>query len=444
MGRNKHKRLQYTAEDLVAAKKTVAEGISIRKAAKQYGVPISTLRHKIFHNQDTLNPFLKKAVLTNNEELALYNWIVTSAQRGYPRSASQIMEQAARIANHPNLERENKFPNGLPSKSWLFRFLHRMGILKGTKANYVSVATASVTEIGLRSYFNRIETYLKDNFMAHCMYYPHQIGNADETALPLVPHNTTVYVGNEKTHSQNIQTKLKTSNIKAKKVSHVDNKSNMTVNFTALADGTFLKPFILFPYERIPANVKESLSSCNNITYSKSTTGWMNQETFIQYLLEVVIPYVKSTKIIGYFILFVDGHKSHLSLEASELCMEHSIVLITLFPNSTFILQPLDVNVFGPLKAMWNAFLLRKDHNFEGCATKLNFGPILDSFVDQKKEPLKRFVQDGFQRTGIYPWNIDAVEFEKLLPECRQNKKVNTPDNNCVVIEFETGKQTFI
>lgn len=56
-------------------------------------------------------------------------------------------------------------------------------------------------------------------------------------------------------------------------------------------------------------------------------------------------------------ILYVDGHKSHETLEAIELCIEHKIILDLLPPHTTHILQPLDVGYFKPFKAYWNAEL---------------------------------------------------------------------------------------
>ena len=52
-------------------------------------------------------------------------------------------------------------------------------------------------------------------------------------------------------------------------------------------------------------------------------------------------------------MLFIDGHRSHLTIETSNLCSQYGIVLVALYPNSTHILQPADVSVFKPLKDGW-------------------------------------------------------------------------------------------
>lgn len=45
--------------------------------------------------------------------------------------------------------------------------------------------------------------------------------------------------------------------------------------------------------------------------------------------------------------------KSHLTLHLSDFCSANGIELIALYPNSTHILQPMDLAVFRPLKVAW-------------------------------------------------------------------------------------------
>ena len=52
-------------------------------------------------------------------------------------------------------------------------------------------------------------------------------------------------------------------------------------------------------------------------------------------------------------LVFADGHKSHLSLETADFCAAKQIILVALYPNSTHMLQPLDVSFFKALKGHW-------------------------------------------------------------------------------------------
>lgn len=49
-------------------------------------------------------------------------------------------------------------------------------------------------------------------------------------------------------------------------------------------------------------------------------------------------------------ILYADNHSSHLTMPLAKFCKEKQIELIGLYPNSTHIIQPLDVGLFHVLK----------------------------------------------------------------------------------------------
>ena len=51
-----------------------------------------------------------------------------------------------------------------------------------------------------------------------------------------------------------------------------------------------------------------------------------------------------------YQMLIVDSHASHVSTEFIRFAKENKIVCLCLPAHSTYLLQPLDVGVFGPLK----------------------------------------------------------------------------------------------
>ncbi|CAH1983152.1 unnamed protein product [Acanthoscelides obtectus] len=52
-------------------------------------------------------------------------------------------------------------------------------------------------------------------------------------------------------------------------------------------------------------------------------------------------------------VLFLDGHKSHLTYELSLLCNDLNIEVIAFYHNATRILKPCDVAVFRPIQMGW-------------------------------------------------------------------------------------------
>lgn len=64
-------------------------------------------------------------------------------------------------------------------------------------------------------------------------------------------------------------------------------------------------------------------------------------------------PWLIQQKLILLVVLFLDGHRSHISLPLTTFCKEKGIELVALLPNSTHVLQPVDVAVFRPVKGSW-------------------------------------------------------------------------------------------
>ena len=48
--------------------------------------------------------------------------------------------------------------------------------------------------------------------------------------------------------------------------------------------------------------------------------------------------------------LFINGHRTHLTYQLSELCSELSTILIFLYPNTQRLFLPLAVATFRPQK----------------------------------------------------------------------------------------------
>ncbi|XP_072398070.1 uncharacterized protein [Diabrotica undecimpunctata] len=125
-------------------------------------------------------------------------------------------------------------------------------------------------------------------------------------------------------------------------------KENVTTVFTVNAGGKFAPPLTLFYYNRIPSAVCKAAPKGWGL--GKSETGWMTAECFFEYFSNVFVSFLKEYQIEFPVLVFLDRHKSYLTLYLSKFCRENQIILIALPPNATHILQPLDFSVFGPIK----------------------------------------------------------------------------------------------
>ena len=117
--------------------------------------------------------------------------------------------------------------------------------------------------------------------------------------------------------------------------------------------------------------------------YSVSDSGWMEAANFKQWFAKMFIPAVKHLTTKHPVLLAFDGHHSHISLDLIKLARENSIHLLCLPPHTTH-LQPLDVSVFDPVKAVWKKIL--KQHQIETCSgtvTKEDFPALVAQLWDQ-------------------------------------------------------------
>lgn len=156
---------------------------------------------------------------------------------------------------------------------------------------------------------------------------------------------------------------------------------------------------------------------------------WITKEVFYKFIANVFHPYLLSNNIELPVILYADDYKTHLNFHLSQLCSHLQIELIALYPNATRILQPADVAAFLPLKIGWRKTLRKwqNEYNNQGI-TKLNFAPVLNEAVIMSLK--LQILVNGFKACGVYPFNPDAVNYDKCLSAKGNN--VNTQNKRSV------------
>ena len=107
--------------------------------------------------------------------------------------------------------------------------------------------------------------------------------------------------------------------------------------------------------------------------YSISGKGWMEKDVFLCFLNDLNT-YLDEQHISKPIVLFMDGHASHLTLQAAEFCAEHQILLYCLPAHLSHILQPLDVGVFSSMKEAWGKEVRKWQKKHPGVTLqKINF-----------------------------------------------------------------------
>ena len=155
--------------------------------------------------------------------------------------------------------------------------------------------------------------------------------------------------------------------------------------------------------------------------YSTTDSGWMDSETFIAFLQSFDL-YLSNNGIQRPALLLVDGHSTHCTQTAATFCHDHSIILYCLIAHSSHITQPLDVGVFGPMKAAYRKVVSTWQlENPDRVPSKHHFPEIF--FKTWQQSAIAANCQSGFRHTGIYPF-MDTLALERfptILEEQHEN-----------------------
>ena len=114
-------------------------------------------------------------------------------------------------------------------------------------------------------------------------------------------------------------------------------------------------------------------------------------------------------------LLLFDGHLTHLSATTLELTLAENISLVKLPAHCTYVLQPLDVLCFSPLKAHYEKFLTEFVHQ-PGGRQKLTKPALcnLIASIWKKGLPVENMIT-GFKNTGTFPVGANKYKISRLV-----------------------------
>nr|XP_047133857.1 MFS-type transporter clz9-like [Hydra vulgaris] len=169
---------------------------------------------------------------------------------------------------------------------------------------------------------------------------------------------------------------------------------------------------LLFVFPKVKFHdyiIKEESPGCVGFA---NPSGWMNSDIFIEWIKHFVRYSNWSHE--SLVLLLLDSHKSHISVRALDLAIQHVIAMLSFPPHCTHKLQPLGRTVFGPFKWFYNA----------ACDNWMVTNPRLMTIYDIVsivREPYTKVfspsnIQRGFQVAGIEPFNPEIYKDDEYLP----------------------------
>ncbi|XP_069358266.1 uncharacterized protein [Maniola hyperantus] len=349
-------------------------------------------------------------VLGREIEEKLSKWLINMAKCGFPLTKQDLIESVSKIIRDSGIK--NPFKEGKPGDTWYHNFLKRHPEISIRVPEGINNARAAVTETRIRSWFKELRDYMASIAALDIFEEPDRIFNGDETGFSLCPKSGKV---------------LGPRGYKNVYVIKQNNeKENITVLVVFTASGKLCPPLVIFPYVRPPKAIIDNMPE--SWVLGRSESGWMKSEVFYEYVCNDLNDWIAKSGIKKPVILFIDGHKSHMTYSLSEFCDQNGIILYALPANTTHMLQPADVSVFRPLKQKWKNTVRNwqvRPENINKTITKLNFCEILKetfTLID-----LDETIKNGFRKCGLYPLNENNVDYTKCVKDLQ---KLISPTSN--------------
>lgn len=213
------------------------------------------------------------------------------------------------------------------------RFVKSHGISIGSRTN-----TAQAHPETVREKAQQWMIYIQP-FVSSLSTSKHWVLNMDETPVPfsLTPRKTLSQVG------------VRTVGIRRSG----NSTTRCTAALTVAADGTKLKPFVIFKGKkngRIDKTELPTYENQENVCYNVQDNAWMNQQSMNNYIDSVLAPYVANKPVEVDCHLIIDTLKSHISDETIARCADIGIEVHVIPGGCTSLTQPCDIGINKPFK----------------------------------------------------------------------------------------------
>jgi len=275
-------------------------------------------------------------VLTGAEELEIVKYMHTVSEWGFPFDYTDL-----RICVRTMLNKQGRkveiFQNNLPSTDWARSFLQRhTAALVNRKCQNIKSVRSSVSAVEVTKYFDNMADTLKNP--DGTLIPPSHIFNYDETNLSDDPGSRKCIFKRGVKYPERVMDST---------------KSSTSIMFCGAASGAMLPAYVVFKAEHVWSTWMEG--GPKNVRYNRSKSGWFDMNCFADWFETVFVTCAK--KLDGRKVIIGDNLSSHFSATVLKLASENDIQFVCLPPNSTHLLQPLDVAFYGPLKRMWRKVL---------------------------------------------------------------------------------------
>jgi 4-hydroxybenzoate polyprenyltransferase len=170
------------------------------------------------------------------------------------------------------------------------------------------------------------------------------------------------------------------------------------------ADGRSLPPLVIYKGKSLQAQwFPSNLSRYNRWHFTYYDNGWTTDQTALEWLEKVFIPYTQPIQPEEARLLVLDGHHSHITTDFMWKCWQHHIWLLYLPPHSSAVLQPLDVAVYSPLKNAYRKGVGSMD-DIVTDSTVASKRAFLACYIDARDTAItSQNIKSGWKGAGLWP-----------------------------------------
>ncbi|XP_018105792.1 plectin isoform X1 [Xenopus laevis] len=315
-------------------------------------------------------------------EIELHKWVMECRQNGHYVTRMGIRLRALQMAKDDKYKAPG-IENFAASAGWCSLFMNRFDLCLRRRTTISQKLPQDLDE-KVKSF----QSFITKQRRIH-NYDLVDIGNMDEIPMTFdLPSNRTVASLGDTTFSPRT-----TGN----------EKNNFTVVLSCLADGTKLRPFIIFKRKTLPKKVKFP----PRITVRAHVKGRMDVHGTKKWLEEIWNGRPGAALINKPSLLVWDMFRAHTSDDVKQLAINSQVTLAVIPGGLTSVLQPLKVSLNKPFKdsvqKMWHEWMSsgQAKRTKAGNLTKPDIELIAKWVRDAWEDIPEDMVQRAFQKCGI-------------------------------------------
>ena len=354
---------------------------SMRKVAKQYGIPKSSLHDRVNGKMTRKEEHQRRQKLSPQEELEIVNWLHRLQAWGWPSRIDQVREMAAEL-----LKKKGDTQNlGI---HWGQKFLGRHQQLKKAFVPSLDKKRATAEDSQILDQWFALYSRIKTEYSID----ESNIWNMGEKGF------MQGVIGKESVTISRHQ--LKTS------MTQLGNREWVALIECVSLDGKVIKPWVIFKGKQQMKAWREVFTN-GHITLSEN--GWTDTAISVAWLQQVFHPDTCAAPSDSdqWRMLLVDGHGSHVSTEALEFCIQQKIILLCL-PHTKHWLQPIDLGVFAPLAITYKRLV--QESTPVGGAYSIDKVDFLKIYQEARAHAIRpEAIISAWEKAGLSPYNLGLV-----------------------------------